>query len=142
MPDEWDDNDLRLELSKSGLIVDGGVLYKRDKNAVIARHELSRVTDLRMESEMDWPNFAMGLTAAGSSVPAWQFINSPFWKWLVVIVLGLLVFGSLIDRKRRLLVIETEGQVVRYILKDDKDSCDGFVMSLTSEWKHYWGGRR
>ena len=120
-----------IQLPKTKLALRNGVLEKSDKNGtIVARHPLAKIASVHLVVKTDYAPIVMGLGVAALGVVAYQFVETPLWKWVAVIIMFLVAAIMFIVSSQQYVELKCGEDKVEYNLIDLKEENEGFVLSL------------
>jgi len=117
-------------LAGSGLALEQGMLVRRQRGQVVARHKLETIDQVEVRSQRDSGALIFALLSAGGALLAKWLIPGPVLAWSVAIVLALLALLGLAGMQTTVLAIKTRDGDVAYPLSDSADQHQGFLLTL------------
>lgn len=126
-----DSPDLYLELPKSLLAVDDGVLLKRTPDGgAIARHPLRSVDSVTVETVFDSFSLVIDFFGAVLLWTGWTWLEPGWAQWILMGVGALALLLGLVGAFGTRLVVVYKGERIEYTVADEKDAVEGFARSV------------
>jgi hypothetical protein len=120
-----------LELPKSLLAVDEGVLFKRTPDGgVIARHPLKSVDGVTVETVFDSFSLVIDLFGGALLWAGWNWLEPGWAQWILMGVGALALLMGLIGAFGNRLVVVYKGERIEYTVTDEDDAAAGFARSV------------
>lgn len=121
----------KLELPKTMLRLQGRMLTKYvHPETIVGRFPLEQIADVRLERYTEYFGVIFAATFAALGAVAKVYVPSTGWAWAIAIVclaIALLCAPMVTGRK---IVIETRDGPVGYVVADEVEEAEGFVITL------------
>ncbi len=120
-----------IELARSGLMIEDGVLVKRARDGrTVGRHGLEDIEDARLVAAWDGMGIAFLMAGAALAASPRLVALSGAVAWVIFILGIALAFFGLIGARKTLLVVGSVHGEIRYGILDNVEDASGFVATL------------